>query len=181
MRWLVLALGVVTVALWWMLVDQWPNLPARVPLLHWRAERTSWLVDRSVVTWFGPPAVLTLVAWAIGPWLGQWILRRALTGGALPWRLWRQVRLLPVDSRRRVVQPLRLAVAFAACCVVILVGAWYAAVEELLQERTSSLAGKVAMLGAMLTGLGAGLTLTRVQARRELDAFVAAGGRLGDG
>lgn len=177
MRWLLFALVAMTAVLWWMLIDRWPDLPERLPLLHWREDRTAWFVERSVGWWFGLPAVVTGGAWALGLGGARWLTRRAVEGRFLPLPLWAQVRQLPVEFRVKVMQPMRLAVLFVAVSCLIQTGSWYDAAVELAKTGTGR-SGNVAMFAAMATAVGAGWTLARVRARRLGDAFVAAGGRL---
>lgn len=177
MRWLLLALVAMTGMLWWMLVDQWPALPARVPLLHWRADREARFVERSDWWWFGPPAFATGFAWAFGIGGALWLTRRAAAGMSLPLPLWASVRLLPVEFRLKVMQPVRLAVLFVAVCCLIQVGAWYDTAAELALAG-SGRGGHMPMFAVMASAVGSGFALARMRARRVTASLVAAGGVL---
>ena len=176
MRWLLLILVVITAMLWWMLIDLWPGLPERLPLLHWREDRAAWFVERSAWWWFGLPAVVTCGAWAVGAGGARWLTRRAVEGRFLPLPRWAQIRQLPVEFRVKVMQPMRLAVLFVAVCCLIQVGSWHHAAVELGQARTGR-SGSLPLLAAMATAFGSCWTLARVRARRVVDAFGEAWGQ----
>ena len=181
---LVFGLLVVTTFLWWMLFDLWPELPARIPLWPFGDDAADREVERSAINWFGPPAVITVLATLLGIGMPMALTARAAGGGWLPVARQASIRLLPEPSRHRIVQPLRLGLTFAASCLLILVAKWWISVAEAPKDSLRLLElDRIAwpMVTAMLTGLGAASGFSKLRATKELTAFVQAGGTLPDG
>lgn len=179
---LVFGLLVVTTALWWMLFDLWPQLPANLPLWPYGDDSERYLVARSVASWFGPPAVVTVLALLLGLIAPRRLAARAARGAWLPVPRANDVQRLPPDSRARIVKPIRLGLAFAAFCLLTMVGHWWNTIAETaMGHRSSRPRAAWPVLGALATAAGASWTICKVRVTKELAAFVQAGGRLPGG
>ncbi|MFO1032085.1 MAG: hypothetical protein U1F60_13490 [Planctomycetota bacterium] len=181
---LVFGVLVVTTALWWMLFDLWPQLPASIPLWPFGDDAARHEVARSVAWWFGPPAVVTVLAVLLGLLAPRRLAARADRSAWLPVPRANAVRRLPPDSRARIVQPIRLGLAFAAFCLLTMVGHWWNTIAEAAMAHSSSGGRPQAawpLLGALVTAGGASWTIAKVRANKELAAFVQACGTLHDG
>lgn len=181
---LVFGLLVVTTALWWMLSDLWPQLPANLSLWPFEGDPARCMVARSVAWWFGPPAAVTALALSLGLLAPRRLAARAARGDWLPVPRANAVRRLPPDSQARIVRPIRLGLAFAAFCLLTMVGHWWNTIAETaMGHATSSMHQRTAwsLLGALATAAGASWTLAKVRADKELTAFVQAGGTMPGG
>ena len=180
---LVFGLLVVTTALWWMLFDLWPQLPATLPMWPFGDDPAQHEVARSVAWWFGPPAVVTLLAFLLGLLAPRRLAARAARSAWLSVPRATAVRRLPTDSQARIVRPIRLGLAFAAFCLLTMVGHWWNTIAETAMGHASSNGRQRTawpLLGALATAAGASWTLAKVRADKELAAFVQAGGTLPD-
>lgn len=181
---LVFGLLVVTTALWWMLFDLWPQLPANLSLWPFDGDPARHEVARSVAWWFGPPAAVTALAVLLGLVAPRRLAARAARGNWLPVPRAQAVRRLPPDSRARIVKPIRLGLAFAAFCLLTLVGHWWNSIAEAaMNSAPNGRSDRFAwpLVGALASAVGASWTIARVRADKELAAFVQAGGTLPGG
>jgi hypothetical protein len=183
MRWLALALLALTGLVWWTVVDVWPTLPARIPVLLYHSDPADWWVERTPAVWFVPPALGNAFALVVGFMLPRRLMRRAAAGAWLPLPRWREVQRLPRDSRLRIAQPMQVALAFAGLCLVILIGHWWSQVEGIALGTERGRQGRevgppLAMLGAVAAAIGSASTMVRVRTAKELAAFAAAHERL---
>ncbi|MCU0864293.1 MAG: hypothetical protein MUC36_10900 [Planctomycetes bacterium] len=171
MRLLTIALLGILVVTWVMLVDLWPTLPERIPLLPPGLDATDPFVERSLAWWFGPPAGATLVALLTGVLGPRMLARRATDGRWNPVPRAGSVRQLAPEARARIVQPIRLGLVGATICPLILVARWWVHVAEAAANGAPSTGGagvSLTMLTAATTSLGAGWTFSRSRATAEL-------------
>ncbi|MBL8735183.1 MAG: hypothetical protein JNL12_02020 [Planctomycetes bacterium] len=178
---LVFGLLVVTTALWWMLFDLWPQLPANLSLWPFEGDPARCMVARSVAWWFGPPAAVTALALSLGLLAPRRLAARAARGDWLPVPRANAVGRLPSDSQARIVKPIRLGLAFAAFCLLTMVGHWWNTIAEAAMDSAPTRRGERfawPLVGALASAVGASWTIARVRADKELTAFVQAGGTL---
>ncbi len=94
-------------AVWVLAVLAWPDLPARIPMHYDLGGQPDRWVDKSVLSWFGLPALGTLLGVVMGLLLPRWVMGMARRNS--PWLNVpdkRRFAALPEAGRVRAVLPL---------------------------------------------------------------------------
>ncbi|MCB9878345.1 MAG: DUF1648 domain-containing protein [Planctomycetes bacterium] len=99
-------------AVWWLAIDAWPTLPARIPMHFGLGGAPDRWADTSLWSWFLFPAMATVFAFALGHALPAWMRRLAAANSKLlnvPDAA--RFRALPTAQRVSVVQRAALPLA----------------------------------------------------------------------
>ncbi|MFM1872837.1 MAG: hypothetical protein RL398_2259 [Planctomycetota bacterium] len=105
-------------AVWAVAIQAWPDLPARIPIHYDLAGNPDGWVDKGVLSWFGLPAVGTLLGGVVGLLLPVWTERMAAANSPylnVPDK--RRFAALSAAARVRAVAPMRPGLAVVGLAV----------------------------------------------------------------
>ena len=155
-----LALLAAMAIVWWLALAAWPDLPARIPRHFDAGGRPDAWTDTGVVSWFGVPALATLLGAVFGVVLPAWIRRLAerrpqwvnVVGGRA------RFQALPAAARQRVVAAMTpwlvwLATLLQALFAALVRGSADVATGGAERMPTAPLVAALVGLGGLVVGM----------------------------